>query len=66
MDVKYPSVTVKLSGQDGNAFNIMGLVTHALQRAGVTEEEIEAYSNEAMSGDYDNLIRVSMQWVNTT
>ena len=54
---------VKLTGTDGNAFAIMGKVSSALRRAGYTAEEVEQYQTEAMSGDYDHLLRVSMDWV---
>ena len=57
------NITVELVGHDGNAFAIMGRVRSALKKAGATEEELTQYSNESMSGDYDNLLRVAMQWV---
>ena len=56
--------TVKLVGEDGNAFVIMGRTARALRQAGADKEYIEQYHNEAMSGDYDNLLRVTMQYVN--
>lgn len=63
---KYENVTVNLVGEDGNAFAIMGRVSKALQRAGASKAERDAYYNEATSGDYDNLLRVTMSWVNVT
>jgi hypothetical protein len=59
---KYP-VTVKLIGEDGNAFAIMAKVSRALKNAGATREEVNQYMDESMSGDYDNLLRVAMTWV---
>jgi hypothetical protein len=56
-------ITVELVGHDGNAFAIMGRVRSALKKAGASDEELTQYSNESMSGDYDNLLRVAMQWV---
>lgn len=64
MSVKYPEIEVQLSGNDGNAFAIMGAVQKALRRAEVPQHEIEQYLNQSMSGDYDNLLRVAMNWVN--
>ena len=61
---KYETVTVKLTGNDGNAFSIMAAVSKAIRKAGATPEEIEDYMNESMSGDYDNLLRTAMKWVN--
>jgi hypothetical protein len=57
------NITVELVGHDGNAFAIMGRVSHALKEAGAGKEEIDQYMNESMSEDYDNLLRVAMEWV---
>ena len=65
MDVKFPDVHVKLVGEDGNAFSILGRVSAALKRAG-HGDAVKAYTDEAMSGDYDNLLRVTAQTVNVT
>jgi hypothetical protein len=65
-DVKYPDVHVQLTGHDGNAFAIMGAVTGALRTAGVPKEERDAFMTEAMSGDYDNLLRTAIKWVNVS
>ena len=56
--------TVKLIGEDGNAFHILGKVRKVLQDAGYTEEELEEFTLQATSGDYSNLLGVCMQWVN--
>lgn len=63
MEVKYPEVHVQLSGRDGNAFAILGAVQEAMRRAGISVEERNAFYNEATSGDYDNLLRTAMRWV---
>jgi len=60
---KYPDIEVQLTGADGNAFNIMALVTKAMRRAGIPTEERDAYRNEAMAGDYDQLLQTTMRWV---
>jgi len=60
---KYPEIEVQLSGNDGNAFAIMGAVKKALKRANVSADEIAEYTTQSMSGDYDNLLRVAMAWV---
>jgi len=65
-DTRYPEIEVKLIGRDGNAFTILGTVAKALRRAGVDPTEIETYQDEAMSGDYDNLLAVTMAWVTVT
>jgi hypothetical protein len=56
-------VKVQLSGNDGNAFAIMSSVKKALEKSGATPAEIDQYLKESMGGDYDNLLRVAMDWV---
>jgi hypothetical protein len=51
MDVK-----VKLIGEDGNAFAIMGRVSKAMRRAGKTDDEIKSVMDKMTEGDYDNLL----------
>ena len=55
--------TVKLIGENGNAFAIIGSVKKALRRAGADKEYIDRYLSEATSGDYDHLLAVSMEYV---
>ena len=61
MDPK-TKVRVKLVGKDGNAFAILGRVRRALREAGY-HELAEQYLKEAQAGDYDNLLRVTMEYV---
>lgn len=63
MKARYPNVKVKLVGEDGNAFAIIGRVTSALRKARVDKEEIDQFREEAMAGDYDELLRACMRWV---
>jgi hypothetical protein len=55
-------VRVKLVGEDGNAFAIMGAVRGALERGGYRELASQ-YIEEATMGDYNHLLRVSMDYV---
>ena len=48
-----------LIGIDGNAFSIMGYVAKAMKDEGLSDSEKSDYTKEAMSGDYNNLLRVS-------
>lgn len=66
MNILYPDVTVNLVGGTGNAFGIIGKVTGALRRAGVKDPEIDKFTAEATSGNYDNVLRTCMKWVNVT
>ena len=61
--IKYPNIFVDLSSVDGNAFGIMGVVTRAMKKHGLSSSEVDAYRKEAMSGDYENLLVVTMNWV---
>lgn len=63
MEPKYPNITVKLIGTDGNAFAILGKVTRALRLAKVDKAEVDAYMAEATAGDYDHLLGTTMKWV---
>ena len=64
MEPKYPNITVSLVGEDGNAFMVLGLVSKALRRGGVSDEERKAFFDEAVAGDYDHLLQTVMAWVN--
>jgi len=63
---KYPDITVPLTEQDGNAYNILGKVLKALRQAGVSQAERDAFKQEATAGDYDHLLQVVMQWIDVT
>ena len=56
-------ITVELIDRDGNAFAIMGAVTNAMRRAGVSKEERDLYFKEATAGDYNQLLATTMEWV---
>jgi len=57
------NIKVQLSGNDGNAYAVMASIRSALKRAGADEADISLYTQESMSGDYDNLLRVANEWV---
>lgn len=63
MTPKFEYIEVELTGNDGNAFAVMGKVIKALRKNGVSQEDISKYQEEAMSGDYDNLLVVTMKTV---
>ena len=64
--VKHPEVKVQLTGEDGNAFAIIGRVQRAMKEAGVSSEEIKQFVEEAMSEDFDNLIETCLRWVDAS
>ncbi len=51
MTPRYPDIRVSLTGQDGNAFAIMGRVAKALRRHGIDGAEIDQFLSECRSGD---------------
>jgi hypothetical protein len=53
---------VRLAGEDGNAFSILGRCRRAMSLAGYTQKQWEEFEKEAKSGDYDNLLRTVMKW----
>jgi hypothetical protein len=61
-EIRHPDVEVQLTGQDGNAFAVLGAVRKALVDAG-HQDEIEAFFAEATSGDYNHLLGTCMRWV---
>ena len=61
--VRYPDVKVKLVGEDGNAFSIIGRVVSALREAAVPAAEIREFRDQATSGDYAHLLCTVMDWV---
>ena len=63
MEPKYPDIQVQLSGEDGNAFAIMGKIMKALAEADVSVGKRSAYQIESMSGDYNHVLTTAMRWV---
>ena len=61
-EAKFKKVKCKISGEDGNAFAILGRVQRAVKREGL-DHLVEKYIVEATSGDYEYLLRVTMQYV---
>jgi len=49
---------------DGNALAVIGRCAKALHRAGYSKEEVDKFREEALSGDYDNVLQTAMKWCN--
>jgi hypothetical protein len=58
----YPRAHPHLTGANGNAFNVIGIVKQALKGASVSSEAIEMYAKQATEGSYDDLLQTSMRW----
>lgn len=63
---RYPEIEVELTGRDGNAFFIISRVRSALKKAFVSDRDIEFFTEEAMSSDYDHVLQTVMAWVSTS
>jgi len=53
---------LKLVGQDGNVFNILGLAFKAARAANWPKEKIEKFKKESISGDYDKVLQTCMDY----
>jgi len=62
----FSHIKVNLYRHDGNAFALIGTVRKALRRAGAPREAIDAFTQEATSGTYDDLLQTLMEWVDIT
>lgn len=58
----FTDAVVNLSGEDGNAFAILGLVRRAISKSD-HPELAEAFMQEATAGDYNHLLCTCMRYV---
>lgn len=54
---------VKLSGEDGNAFFIIGRTIAIMRKAKIDPDIINEYKIVAMSGDYNNALATTADYV---
>ncbi len=63
---KFPNVRVKLVGEDGNVFAIIGRVCRALRQGGANDVDVKAFTDEIQAvSSYDDALVVVMHWVDT-
>lgn len=58
----YTDAVVELTGKNGNAFLILGLVRRGILRSNHPELADE-FMQEATSGDYDHLLQTCLRYV---
>jgi hypothetical protein len=58
----HPEVRLRIVGEDGNAFAILGRCRRAAREAGLPKEEISHFFAEATAGNYDHLLATAMRW----
>ena len=51
-----------LEGVNSNAYGIMGYTQKALKKSGLSGK-VDSYLEEAQSGDYNDLIQVSLRYI---
>ena len=54
---------VKLVGQDGNIFNLLGLSSRALKQAGQPEQAKEMLGKVAQAKSYDEALQIICRYV---
>ena len=57
-----PRPRVKLLGEDGNAFAILGRCSRAARAAGKPQPWIDRFMTEAKAGNYDHLLQTTMRY----
>lgn len=60
--MKTDKPTIKLTGQDGNAFMIIGLCQRAARKAGWDNERWLKVRAEMQGGNYDNVLITAMHY----
>ena len=60
---KYPRAKVRMVGEDGNAFAILGRTRRALQNAGASPDDVAEFLREATAGNYGELLATVTRWV---
>ena len=58
---KQTGLKLKLVGEDGNAFLIMGKAARLLRKNGMGDK-VAAFQAECTSGNYDHLLATCMEW----
>lgn len=60
---KHPDIEVRLSGENGNALFLVGIVRRAMGKRGVSLKEQLEFCDEALSGDYDHVLATCRRYV---
>lgn len=56
-------LVVKLSGEDGNVFSIIGRVSRALKQAGQSDKAKEFQEKAFKMGSYDSVLQLVFEYV---
>ena len=66
MDAKHPAIHVQLSGENGNVFNIIAIVSNALKRAGEVKAAKDFRSRAMAAKSYDEVLRLCIETVDVS
>ena len=55
---------INLLAIDSNAYSILAAADRALRDVGVSKTERAEYYAQATSGDYDTVVRTTLEWLN--
>ena len=58
-----PKPKCKLIGEDGNIFNLMGIASRTLKKAGLREEAEEMIKRIQNSGSYHEALGIIMEYL---
>lgn len=62
IEMSKTGIKVKLVGEDGNVFNLIGICTQALRRNGM-RDKVDEFQKEVMSSkSYEEALSVMMKW----
>jgi hypothetical protein len=62
VEPRYPDIHLQLTGEDGNAFGILGRALREMRNARLDASTQEEFLAEAKSGDYDHLLLTCLKW----
>ena len=60
---RYPAIRFRAEDLDARPLALVGAVCSALRRAGAPPADVERYAADALSADYDHVLRTTMGWV---
>lgn len=67
MKIRYPQVKVQLTGENGNAYMVIGLTTRAMKKAGIPAEDVTKFQHDCFNqASYDHLLQLVMQTVDVS
>ncbi len=63
MTERKTDLEVQVTGEDGNVFNIVGIVSKQLRRNGYTEYSNEVFTHMKQCGSYDEVLQMLQEYV---